>query len=72
MSTTIAAANLASTMSISGAGELRRSSSVPPRRSSANSRMVTSGTSRTSCMADWKKMWTSVACLDKARVTTKL
>ena len=58
------ATNLASTMSISRTGEVSSSSSVPLRRSSANRRMVMIGTiSRISCMADWKKMWTSVACL---------
>ena len=58
------AANFATTISISAAGEVSRSSRVPARRSSANWRIVNRGTRSTSCIADWKKMWTRLACLE--------
>ena len=45
---------------------------MPARRSSANWRIVRSGTSRTSCIADWKKMCTRLACLDTISVTAKV
>ena len=57
------AMNFAATISISLSGAVSSSSSVPLRRSSANWRMVMSGTSRISWTAAWKKMCTRVACL---------
>jgi hypothetical protein len=53
------AANLARMISISLTGDVRSSSSVPALRSSATSRIVTTGTIRRKSTAAWKKTRTS-------------
>ena len=70
--TAMLARNLASTIWISRTGEVSNSSSVPLRRSSANRRMVITGTMSRSSIAAWKNPLIKVAVLVKNSIAVKV